>query len=138
MAQIVRVTTTNKLPSSERTELKFNYPFGLYLSEKCYSTDEKRFQIHIGPVIYILQKWLMTQQFAFIGGFTRCAQLNSWKHQYCWEGLVLLSKLTNHFSGSTPPAASHSPSLKQGLEVCGTWWLYACLGIKINNLTSYW
>ena len=25
----------------------------------------------------------------FIGGFVRCAQRNSRKHQYCWEGLVL-------------------------------------------------
>ena len=45
-------------------------------------------------------KWLMIQQFAFIGGFARCAQLNSYKHQYCWEGLVLLSRLTNHFFGT--------------------------------------
>ena len=45
-------------------------------------------------------KLLTTQQFVCIGGFARCAQPNSCKHQFCWEGLVLMSKLTNHFFGT--------------------------------------
>ena len=39
----------------------------------------------------------VAQQFAFIGGFARCVQLNSCKHHFFLEGLVLLSKLTNNF-----------------------------------------
>ena len=59
--------------------------------------------LELGPVIFggidgiisFLQgKGLLAQQ------KTRCAQLNSCKHQFCWEGLVLLSKLTNHFFGT--------------------------------------